>query len=312
MSTRKPKSYLAVLDVGHGNAAVLCDEGGTVVFDAGRGAILNDFLVSNKETAVQAMLLSHADIDHIGGAITVLLNPAVKIGAVYLNPDATKDTDVFRQLRFALCEAEMRQKTSINASLTTQTNLPRKGAKIEVLYPSPIAAIGGVGGKGLKGKRTDSNSLSAAIRVTASTGKSILLGGDIEFDCVDEWKKSKADVLATALVFPHHGGLPGQSDESTAELFAHEITKIVGPSYVIFSVHRTLHKNPRQAVLSAITKAHNEVRFICTQLPDKFHASVKKGSAWETHCGEKNILEGTISIKFTAKDLIFSFPPANN
>jgi hypothetical protein len=44
---------LVVLDVGHGNAAVLLDTKGVVVIDAGRGGCLIDFLketVSNSST----------------------------------------------------------------------------------------------------------------------------------------------------------------------------------------------------------------------------------------------------------------------
>ena len=44
MPLKNQKPCLAVLDVGHGSAAVLRDEGGVVVFDAGCGAHIDHHL----------------------------------------------------------------------------------------------------------------------------------------------------------------------------------------------------------------------------------------------------------------------------
>ena len=105
MPSKKPKQYLVFLDVGHGCAAVLHDEGGTVVFDTGKGAHVGRHLHSSGVRQVKAMLLSHADADHIGGAITLLLDSSFHIEEVLLNSDASKESAVFEQLRYALAEA---------------------------------------------------------------------------------------------------------------------------------------------------------------------------------------------------------------
>ena len=309
MSSKKPNPCLSVLDVGHGSAAVLRDEGGVVVFDAGKGAHVERYLDSIGVTKVEAMFLSHADVDHIGGAVTLLLNPKVKVRAVFLNPDPTKDTEVFMQLCVALCEAEKRSGTHAEPSLTTNTVVSRKGANIEVLYPPATTALAGVGGRNQHGKRNTSNSLSAAIRITGATNVSVLLGGDVEFDCVDEWKRQGLTPSATALIFPHHGGLPVNVDESEAALFAHEITKLVTPDTIVFSIHRSLHLNPRDKILSAVLKASKKVRFACTQLPDRFHALVGKDAAWclHRHPSGKGIVEGTVEFTFVRDGLKIQF-----
>lgn len=98
MSSKKPNPFLIVLDVGHGSSAVLHDEGGTVVFDTGTGAYVGRHLLAAGVKCIQAMLLSHADSDHIGGAVTLLLDKALHIEEVLLNSDASKNSDVFEQL----------------------------------------------------------------------------------------------------------------------------------------------------------------------------------------------------------------------
>jgi len=256
---------------------------------------------------VRALFLSHADVDHIGGAVTLLLNRSVMIDEVLLNSDATKESDTFKQLRYALAEANARDGTRIERRLANSTKIKRKGTKIEVLHPPDAIVLTGVGGILPSGKRLTSNSMSAAIRVLRNSKSSILLGGDIEYDCVDEWKRAKVRPLASALVFPHHGGLPGTSDESEAKLFGYEITKLVCPDVIVFSNHRTRFGNPRDCILKAITKAVTGVRFVCTQLPQQFHLDVKAKGCWSLHKSGEDIVDGSICLVFQRSGLKLSF-----
>jgi len=309
MPSKKQNPFLVVLDVGHGSAAVLHDEGGTVVFDTGsKGAHIERYLCRTSFQQIQAMLLSHADEDHIGGAVTLLLDPNFQIDEVLVNSDP-KDTSVFLQLRYALEEANRRSGTKIDRRLATSTKLVRKGTTIEVLHPPDSLALSGAGAKPKSGKKHTSNSVSAAIRISYGSKCSILLGGDIEYDCLDGWKTRKLQPTAAALIFPHHGGLPGTNDESEIKLFAYELTKIVGPEFVIFSIHRTKNDNPCDEVLSAVLKAAPKVRFACTQLPERLKQHVGKNAAWSLHesSGSKGIAEGSICFAFEPTGLRFSF-----
>jgi len=279
---------------------VLHDRGGTVVFDTGKGARVGRHLKGAGVRRVQAMLLSHADADHIGGAVTLLLNPEIPIDEVLLNSDASKDSAVFEQLRYALAEANLRSKTKIDRRLTTSTNIVRDGARIEVLHPPDAIALLGVGGESESGKRHNSNSMSAAIRVSCGSKSSVLLAGDIEPDCLDEWKTRRVHPCACVLVFPHHGGMPGTSNKSDAALFGFELTRLVSPDVVIFSNHRTKDNNPQDEILSAISKAIAGVRFACTQLPDRLHRDARTNKLWSLHKapGHKGIIEGSICVEF--------------
>jgi competence protein ComEC len=299
---------LFVLDVGHGNSAVLHDEGGTVVFDTGRkGMQLERHLADKGVTHIQSMLLSHADADHIGGAATLLLNPALKIEEVLLNADSTKDSDVFEQLRVALAEASMHRGTRIDRRLANSTEINRNGAKIEVLHPPDYEVLAGVGGKSKSGQRHNSNSLSAAIRVSYDDKLSVLLAGDIEFDCLDGWNEQTLSPAASVLVFPHHGGLPGTASESEAALFAFELVRVVAPNTVIFSNHRTLHNNPRDEVVTAIAKVNSAILCACTQLPERFKAVAHVDDRWALHRTDKELVDGNIRIEFGEGELSIQF-----
>ncbi|MSU58980.1 MAG: MBL fold metallo-hydrolase [Pedosphaera sp.] len=310
MSSKKPNPYLVVLDVGHGSAAVLHDEGGTVVFDTGsNGANIKRHVAKAGVTKIEAMLLSHADKDHVGGAVTLLMDGSVAIAEVLMNSDASKDTFVFQQLRYVLAEANKHHGTKIDRRLATSTTFIRNGLGIEVLHPPDAVILAGVGSKSKTGGKLTSNSMSAAIRVSRGPKSSILLGGDIEYDCVDEWKKTKLQPSAKVLIFPHHGGLPGSPDESEAKLFGYEITKLVSPDVVVFSNHRTKHGNPRECILKAIAKAVKGIRFACTQLPQHLHPQVKATGCWSLHKSKKGagVIEGAICLVFKTSDIEISF-----
>jgi len=151
--------------------------------------------------------------------------------------------------------------------------------------------------------------MSAAIRVSRGPKSSILLGGDIEYDCVDAWKQTKLQPSARVLIFPHHGGLPGSSDESEAKLLGYEITKLVSPDVVVFSNHRTKHGNPRECILKAIAKAVNGIRFVCTQLPQHLHPQVKATGSWSLHKSKKTggVIEGSICLVFKGSNIEVNF-----
>ena len=71
------RPYLAILDVGHGNCAVLTDSKGIVVIDTGPGSALLEYLSEKNIKTIDVVLISHADQDHIGGLIQLLFSKSV-------------------------------------------------------------------------------------------------------------------------------------------------------------------------------------------------------------------------------------------
>ena len=152
--------------------------------------------------------------------------------------------------------------------------------------------------------------MRAAIRVSRSEESSVLLGADIEFDCLDEWKNQNFQLTACVLVFPHHGGLLGTSGRAEAAQFGFEIARMVSPKVVVFSNHRTKFGNPRDEVVTAIPKAAGGIRFVCTPLPERLRQDAEKNVLWSLHkpTRRNGVIEGSICLRACLKSGKGSFP----
>jgi beta-lactamase superfamily II metal-dependent hydrolase len=264
---------LVVLDVGHGNAAVLLDKGGVVVIDAGKGGVLLDFLKEMKINRVDVLLISHADTDHVRNAPDLLLDDEIEVGLVCYNSDASKQSQVWKLFRKAIKTARRKDGTVAEPQLTiSQTGrLDRGVVRVEVLYPFPEMAASAAGGKDEDDDPLTSNSMSAVIRLVTSAGPMVMMAGDVESGVIKAWKEEGVDPTAKVLVFPHHGGNPGKDNPVT---FAVEMTKAVRPETVIFSIHRTQYELPIPDVVEAVRRNVPGVRIACTQLSAHCSAAV--------------------------------------
>ena len=206
---------LSILDVGHGNCAVLFDTGGVSVFDAPTGDILLKTLEQRGIKEISLVIVSHADADHLGGILSLLLTCDVR--EIYINPDTSKHTELWQDFRTVLkVRADEGHPIEVKVGLTTSDTgqLRRGGINIEVLAPTPPLALGGVGGRDLQGRRLSSNSLSAVLRLSGEGVPSTLLPGDLDAVGLENLLDSGIDAQAKVLVFPHHGGHSGAVDES--------------------------------------------------------------------------------------------------
>lgn len=291
-----------IVDVGHGNCAVVIDETAVVVVDAPAGGTLADTLAAHGVKVVDAVLVSHSDEDHIAGLVTLLLDAEIEVGRVFLNPDAMKDTEAWRDLRTALAYARTRYGCVVITMLTSEINglglLPKTCATLEVMAPNPIVAVSGPGGADLADRRLVANTMSAVVRIGAMGGPTVLLSGDLDAVGLANIKESGVDVRADVLVFPHHGGLAG----SRMTAFTKELCELVRPSVVVFSIGRNRHSNPRPEVVSAVRAAVPGCRIVCTQLskhcatappvsaPSHLFDRPAKGRAERTCCGGTLVL----------------------
>jgi beta-lactamase superfamily II metal-dependent hydrolase len=256
---------LVVLDVGHGNAAVLIDTGGVIVVDAGKSGVLVDFLKHVGIKVVDVLLVSHADDDHVRNAPDVLLDKGIMVRQAYYNSDSSKKTMSWRLFRKAIKTARREKQLDAHAELTTSLtgHLDRGSVRVEVLFPPPELAASGPGGEWGEGERLTSNSMSAAVRLWRGDTPAVLLAGDMERGCLDYWAEEKTDPRAEVLVFPHHGGLPGEGDPVE---FATRLGESVRPSAVLFSIHRSQYELPIPEVVQAVRRVAPDVRVVCTQL----------------------------------------------
>jgi competence protein ComEC len=255
---------LAILDVGHGNSAVLHDHNGIIVFDAGTGSTLNEYLLENQIREVAALLISHSDADHLGGAINLLLSNEFRVAEVYLNPDPVNTGITYRIFRSALRDARENRGTRMPQLTTSLSGNFRSGATlVEILAPAPETALGGVGGRNLAGEKINSNSMSAVVRLTVDDIPVALLPGDIDAAGLDNLIRDHPSLPTRILLFPHHGGRPGRADPAQ---FAHDLCTLVRPEVVIFSIGRGKHRTPNPAVVGAVLATCPRAHIACTQL----------------------------------------------
>lgn len=256
---------LIILDVGHGNCAILRDTDGVIVIDCAVGATLIETLERLEIREIAHVIISHADEDHIAGIITLLLNKNIRVNNIYLNSDASKRTEIWRGLRIAIKDARERSDIKvfieITTELTSQLNVGQ--VNIEILAPTPEIAMSGAGGEDLEGRRLTSNSVSAVIGLIHNSYRVAILAGDIDEVGLNNLLQEYNDANSDVLIFPHHGGYPGGSDSRN---FARLLCSLVRPKLVIFSIGRGRFGNPRREIVQSVRSVVPETHILCTQL----------------------------------------------
>jgi competence protein ComEC len=181
---------LMAVDVGQGTAVLVRTRGHLMVYDAGPQysrdsdagqRVLLPLLRARGETRIDRLVLSHRDLDHVGGAAALLQNLPV--------------TELLSSLEL---EHPLRAKAeATNAPVRCEAGQSWQwdGVRFEVLHPQAADYA-----RGLK-----SNAMSCVVKVSSPQGTA-LLTGDIE-------RQQEADLLATqrealradVLLVPHHG-----------------------------------------------------------------------------------------------------------
>lgn len=260
-----------VFDVGHGNCAIIRDDALVTLIDAARGNTVVRALQRLGITAIDRILISHADNDHVGGLLTLLLDRRIHIRDIYVNSDAEKGR-AWRMLRSALADARRRDpQLQIHVGLTMDMSFQGATSRIEVLAPSPEVAMGGVGSTDLHGRRITANSMSAVLLLSIDNVSAALFCADIDDAGLRNLFEEVPQPRAPVVVFPHHGGLPGRADP---EAFARDLCNAVQPRIVIFSLGRGVHDNPHPAIIRGVRQAVPGAHIACTQLSTHCSASV--------------------------------------
>ncbi len=203
------RSHLTVyaIDVGQGDATLICSAGETMLIDAGPGVAEEELcavLAALGVGRIDVLVLTHSDEDHIGGADLVLRRFAVS--RVYVSPYAEKSENYLRLLSLIADE----RCALLNGTAGTSFSLGR--AEVSFLSPPP---------------RGQSKGNHASIVTRVSYGKTaVLLMGDvgekIELNLLSQRDDLRADLLKIA----HHG-----ADDSTAAAFL----DAVAPRFAIIS-----------------------------------------------------------------------------
>ncbi len=308
MAERKP--YLAILDVGHGNSAVLANVKGTVISVAGPPGIgLYLFLKEEGIREMDTILISHADEDHLGGLIAIMTSEEFTINRVCVNSDALKRSKIWDDLLYTLSKLHHAGKVKFSVSLTNGDTgkFDQDDIHIEVLAPSLYIAGKGPGSTNRQGRKLTSNSISAVIRIVKNGKPFVILASDLDDVGLENLVADSPDMTAPVAVFPHHGGSAGKSNPVT---FTDKFCNLVQPQVVIFSNGRGMHDTPLPEIVCAVRNRISSARIMCTQLSrhcvtdlppiksDHLTDKFARGKEKNTCCA------GTINIELTDADFV--------
>jgi competence protein ComEC len=193
---------VALIDVGQGLAVALRGpRGSTVLVDAGGGSnprydpgerAVVPFLAGWGTRRLDALVLSHADQDHCGGAFAVLRD--IEVGTVWLPPGSSADPTLS-----ALAALARRQGSAV-ALAAAGRSLDAADLPIAILAPSRHAP------------RRRANDGSIVLRAGAAPAR-LLVPGDLEAAGERALLASPAPLRAEALVLGHHGSRSSSTSE---------------------------------------------------------------------------------------------------
>jgi competence protein ComEC len=218
------EAWITTLDVGQGLSVLVRTSGHALLFDAGPAyadsdsgeRIIAPYLRAVGATRLDAMIVSHNDIDHSGGALSVM-----------------RDAQVGRFLSSLEPANPIVQAAPEPARCVRGEKWRWDGVGFEVIHPAPEDYAGG---------ELRLNDLSCVLRVSTVHG-ALLLTGDIEKTAEALLVRREGENLrAQAMLVPHHGS----RTSSTAALIA-----AVRPEVVVIPVgYRNRFGHPRVDVVA--------------------------------------------------------------
>jgi len=221
-----------VLSVGHGCAVVVeLPDGQTLLYDAGSfssphraGRSIAGFLWSRGHTHLDAVVLSHSDVDHYN-ALPDLLE-RVSAGVIYVSPV------MFDEENPAMAELNRAIRRS-GAPLRTLRGGDRlaagEGSVIEVLHPPQRWMLG-------------PDNANSVVLLVEYRGRRILLPGDLESPGV-EALLAEEPIECHVLLAPHHGSLRSRSPE---------LAEWCTPQWVVVSGGRRWRRPETEAAYNAL------------------------------------------------------------
>jgi len=210
-----------LLDVGQGLAAVIQTQNHTLVYDTGPrlgehfntgSAVIMPFLKARGINAIDRLVLSHDDIDHVGGYRSI--SEQMKVGKIIVGQPVTGAEHPLEPCRRGM-------------------EWHWDGVVFRVLHP------------GLGYASTKDNNYSCVIQVITQRGR-VLLTGDIEQPVENRLlqtiRESTASLQAQVLVVPHHG-----SASSSSVPFIQAIS----PEYALIAVgYRNRYGLPKDEIIA--------------------------------------------------------------
>ncbi|MEE9208229.1 MAG: DNA internalization-related competence protein ComEC/Rec2 [Gemmatimonadota bacterium] len=237
-TAQRGETLLCTLDVGQGDAAVLRTERGHwALFDTGppsAGPVITRFLTQNGAREIDLLILSHPDVDHLGGAADVFRQFTVRRVLDGGRPLAKLAYGQF------LAQVELEGATWLRVTAGDRFRLDN--VAITILAPGPLEFDS-------PGRPRTANESSVVFRLTTDDGFRYLNTGDasakLEADILARWPRDS--VQADLLKVGHHGS---KTSSSTSWLRA-----VGAPEAVISSGTGNRYGHPHVSVLARLASA---------------------------------------------------------
>jgi len=234
LGPRGGELWITALDVGQGLAVLARTEKHALLYDAGPAfnafsdsgsRVILPYLRGEGIAALDALVVSHDDRDHSGGAASVL--EAMPVGVLWssLSPGH-----------------ELLAANTWRVPCAAGSKWSWDGVSFEFLHPRTEAPAE---------RAVRANNQSCVLRIEGA-GRRVLLTGDIERAAERELLlRAPALLPADALIVPHHGSATSSTPE---------FVKQVAPGHAVFAVgYRNRFGHPREDVLARYREAGSEL-----------------------------------------------------
>jgi competence protein ComEC len=223
-------AWITTLDVGQGLAVLVRTSSRALLYDAGPafgsdadsgGRVVLPVLRGAGIARLDAMVLSHEDLDHIGGALTVM--ETVEVDGLASSLPA---------------QHALQALSSRSRRCAAGTAWEWDGVRFEFLHPAPDAVF------------PRRNDLSCVLRI-ATAGGSMILTGDIERASEGTLSQKESSLKSDVLLVPHHGS----RTSSTAAFIA-----AVSPRWAVVPVgYRNRFGHPNREVMERYRDAGADI-----------------------------------------------------
>ncbi|MCA9526727.1 MAG: MBL fold metallo-hydrolase [Myxococcales bacterium] len=261
------------LDVGQGDASLIfLPTGGVIAFDCKDAHVLLKTLDSRDIRRLDALVLSHLDLDHVGGVPALLT--AIEVKTIFVNRDrdispTAPRAKKARKLVARVTDGDRRGTFRVEAATERATPIA-EGDGWSVHLAAPRHATSALQ-PALDGRELEPNRHSVVLRVQVGDQARVLIGADAP---LASWAQVRA-LSAEVFRVPHHGGaiddggIPPTWDVS-------RLYREVGADVTVISVGSNNRFNhPAVDWIRPLTGG--ACTLMCTQVTPRCHPDVNEG-----------------------------------